>query len=314
MKMLLILLFAAVNLVIYGQETISNKLTTEHVSIAGTKVSLIPPAGFDKSVNFTGFQQNNNSSSIMIVEIPGPFSEIIKGFTKSGLKTQGVDLIDKRDLKIDNFPAVFIEAEQAANGILFTKYILTFGTDSNTTMINGMFPKELSEPMSAEILESILSVVYESNKDVYPFDEIEFKVDIENTKLKYANVIANAALYTVDGKVPTESDDKTFYSIARSLGEIEIIDKKQYAIDRFKKIASVTDINPEKITDIEINGFSGYEIIAQGTNNKTGSAEQIYFVMLFNHNLYYLLIGVAEDNFENNIELFNKVTNTFRLK
>lgn len=314
MKMLLILLFAAVNLVIYGQETISNKLTTEHVSIAGTKVSLIPPAGFDKSVNFTGFQQNNNSSSIMIVEIPGPFSEIIKGFTKSGLKTQGVDLIDKRDLKIDNFPAVFIEAEQAAYGIPFTKYILTFGTDSNTTMINGMFPKELSEPMSAEILESILSVVYESNKDVYPFDEIEFKVDIENTKLKYANVIANAALYTVDGKVPTESADKTFYSIARSLGEIEIIDKKQYAIDRFKKIASVTDINPEKITDIEINGFSGYEIIAQGTNNKTGSAEQIYFVMLFNHNLYYLLIGVAEDNFENNIELFNKVTNTFRLK
>lgn len=250
----------------------------------------------------------------MIVEMPGPFSEITKAFTKSGLKTQGVDLIEKRDLKINDLPAVFIEAEQTAYGILFNKYILTFGNESNTIMINGMFPKELNKQLSAAMKKSLFSVVYESIKNVNPIDEIAYTVDIEDTKLKYANVLANAVLYTVDGKVPTESDDKTFYTIASSLGKIEIVNKKQYAIDRLNKTATIENINLDNITDIQINGFLGYEIIAQGTDEKTGKEEKIYFVMLFNDNLYYLLMGVAEDDFENNIELFKKVTKTFRMK
>jgi hypothetical protein len=318
MKSILILLFTTVSFVIYGQRTdqevISNTLSDKHVSVAGTKVSLIAPDGFDKSVNFNGFQQSEKSSSVMIIEMPGPFSEITKAFTKSGLKSQGVDLIAKKDLTINGFPAVFIEAEQTAYGTLFIKYILTFGTESNTTMINGMFPKEFNKEMSSDIKNSLLSVVYETDKNVNPLDEIDYTVDIENTKLKYANVLANAIIYTVDGKVPTESDDKTFYTIASSLGKIEITDKKQYAINRLNKTATIKNISPNNIQEIEINGFKGYEIIAKGINEKTGKEEQIYYVMLFNDNLYYLLMGVAENDFENNIDLFKKVTKTFSLK
>lgn len=318
MKKTLILLFISVSLVIYGQETnqniILNKLTSEHVPVEGTKVSLIPPSGFDKSVDYNGFQQNENNSSILIIEIPGPSSEVTKALTPSGLKSQGVELIEKQDLIINELPAVFIVGEQTAYEILFVKYILIFGTESNTTIINGMFPKEMSNQMSEGIKNSLLSVVYESNKDVNPLDAIEYTVDIDNTKLKYANVLANGILFTADGKVPTESDDKTFYSVASSLGKIEIIDKQQFAIDRLKKIPGIAIIDPYKISDIEINGFSGYEIVVQGTNEKTGKEEQIYFVMLFNDNLYYILMGMAEDDFSDNLELFKEVSKTFRMK
>ena len=318
MKILSILLFAALNLAIYGQETnqeiISNKLTTEHISVAGTKVSLIPPVGFQKSVNFFGFQQNDNNSSIMVLEMPGSFSEISKAFTKSGFQTKGIELIDKKDITINDFSAVFIEAEQSAYGITFIKYILTFGTENSTIMINGMLPKSLREEMGSEIRKSLLSVVYESNKEVDPLDKINFTVDIENTKLKYTKVLANAVLYTVDGKIPTESEDRTFYSIGRSIGIIDITDKKKSAIERLNKTAMMTNIKPEKITEIEIYGFSGYEIIAEATYEKTGKAVKIYFVMLFDDNFYYLIIGIAEDDFESNIELFKEVSKSFRLK
>ncbi|HPW34780.1 MAG TPA: hypothetical protein PK367_03445 [Candidatus Paceibacterota bacterium] len=82
MKRILFFLFSTLSLVVYGQgadhEVISNTLTDKHISVEGTKMSLILPDGFDKSDNFNGFQQNEKSLSIVVIESPGPFSEITK--------------------------------------------------------------------------------------------------------------------------------------------------------------------------------------------------------------------------------------------
>jgi len=296
------------------QKVISNTLTDQHVSVAGTKVSMILPEGFEKAENFNGFQHIETGSSIIIVEMPGPFSEYKKGFTKAKGKSHGMDLIDKQDITINGFSAILIEAVQPAYGTIFNKYILVFGTEQNTIMINGTFPKELKKVMSADIKKSLLSVVYETDKNVNPLDEIGYSVNIENTKLKYANSMAKSVLYSVDGKIPPESEDKTFFILGSSLNNIEIVDKKQFAIDRVNKTATFRNIDIEKIQEIEINGLFGYEIIANGINDKTGKMDKIYYVILFNDTKYYLMIGIADNDYENNIELFKKVSKTFRLK
>ena len=46
----------------------------------------------------------------------------------------------------------------------------------------------------------------------------------------YGNTISNSLVYTVDGKLPTESDDKTSLIVGGSLGRVEIEETKQ-AID-----------------------------------------------------------------------------------
>lgn len=44
----------------------------------------------------------------MVIEMPGPFEELSKAFTKVGLKTQGLALIKKEDLIVNGYNGLFI--------------------------------------------------------------------------------------------------------------------------------------------------------------------------------------------------------------
>lgn len=86
LTVMLLLVFLSVS----GQKKINNMISREHENIAGTKISVIPPAGFIKAVDFLGLQLLQNEASIMINDIPGPYSEVSKGLAKEAFLSQGV--------------------------------------------------------------------------------------------------------------------------------------------------------------------------------------------------------------------------------
>ncbi len=124
----------------FGQDEINNSKTEKHQPVTGTKFFLIPPASFTRATSFQGFQQMNSGSSILLMEIPGPFSETTKGFTEQGLQSQGMRLKTKDAIKVNGKQGFMITAEQSAYGNDYTKYILVYGDAQATYMINGTFP------------------------------------------------------------------------------------------------------------------------------------------------------------------------------
>lgn len=298
----------------FGQKEINNTKTDKHQQVIGTKFFIIPPTGFVNATSFQGFQQPNSGSSILVMEIPGPFSESTKGFNEQGLKTQGVVLKKEEEIKINGNQGLFLTAEQFAYNTNFSKYILLFGDSKTTYMINGTFPKEVND-LDVDILESMFSVIYESGLTVDPLSSSQFTVDTENTKLKLGKNMTGMLLYTVDGKVPTESKDKTSFIVGLSLANVPTIDKKMTSINRLKKLP-YTDlkIDDNKISEIQIDSISGYEIIAEGLNKTDGVKEQIYQIMLFTENGYYIMVGTAKSEFETNLNLFKKVARTLKRK
>jgi hypothetical protein len=149
--------------IIFGQTKIANTLTAKHITIEGTKISLVPPAGFIKAANFLGLQQNQSGATIMVLDIPGPFSETSKGMTKEGFLSQGVEVKKIENIMLNNMPAIFITGEQNAYGNIYTKYVLCFGTDKETILINGATPSNLKEIAKA-LKASMLTSVYEADK------------------------------------------------------------------------------------------------------------------------------------------------------
>jgi hypothetical protein len=120
-------------------------------------------------------------------------------------------------------------------------------------------------------------------------------------------------IYNRDGKVPSESLDKSSLVLAKAFSKVAIIDKKEYAINRIKTLpVQITKII--ETLPIEINGLQGFEITAEGVNRKTGIKEQAYQVMLFTENSYYILYGSSTDNFESNLLIFKKLIKSFQLK
>ena len=315
MRLTLILTLIVLAFWTYGQPknntTLLNELTPEHINVKGTKISIVPPKGWTAASNFNGFQQMGSSSSLMVLEIPGPYSEVSKGLTEEGLKTQGVILDKKRNITVNGLNGEYIVAKQFAYETMFGKYILVFGNEQTSFLVNGMFPIDFKNELGKEIEKSMLSVIYEPNKEIDPLRSVNFEIDVSNSKFTFAKMMSNTLIYTVDGIIPTESADKTTLIVGTSLGKIEMEDKKQYSINRIKQYPSIKNVESKDIESVTIDDVSGYEIIAYGKNEKTDEPEMIYQIMLFSDNGYYLIVGIANEYFKENIKLFRKLSQTF---
>ena len=63
-----------------------------------------------------------------------------------------------------------------------------------------------------------------------------------------------------------------------------------------------------------IDKLSGYEIIANGKDDQD-RPELVYQVMLFNgSDDYYIIVGQAKENYEQNLKTFKSIAQTFKRK
>jgi hypothetical protein len=96
---------------------------------------------------------------------------------------------------------------------------------------------------------------------------------------------------------------------------VQTVDKKLTAINRIKRMPySDLKIDENKISEIQIDGISGYEIVGEGLDKSNGTKELVYQVMLFTDNGYYIIVGTTKNDFEQNLELFKKVARTLKRK
>lgn len=311
-KTILTTLLLSICLTTFGQKKIENKLTEEYKTIKGTKISLIPPKGFTDGIHFLGLQQNESGSSIMILDIPGPYSETSAGINKENLLSTGVELRKIENLTINGLPAIFVTGTQNAYGNIYTKFILIFGTDRETIIINGVYPENL-KMIGEEIKKSMLTVIYESDKKFNPFDALDYTIDVSKTKLKFGKSISNSLIFTVDGKVPTASSDKTSLIVSKSFSQITTVDKKLFCINRLK-LSPIEIKSIEYTNEIKIDGVSGYEIYAKGKSKNSSEIENIYQIILFSDNLYYILFGSTNDETNKSIEEIKIAVKTFKRK
>lgn len=299
-----------ISLSVWGQKNIENKLSSEHQNIKGTKVSLIPPNGFTDGLNFLGLQQVESSSSILILDIPGPYSEISKGITKENMLLKGVEVKKIEKLIMNGLPAIFVTGKQNAHENRYTKYILVFGTDNETIMINSVFPENLKK-IGSEIKKSILTVFYEADKKINPFETLDYTIDVSESKLKFGKSMSNALIFSVDGHVPTASSDKTNLIVTKSFSQITAEDKKLFCMNRLKQ-TPIEIVQIEYTNEITIDGISGYEIYAKGKSKNSDETENIYQVILFSDKLYYLFFGTTNDETDKSVEEIKKAVKTFK--
>ncbi len=295
----------------FAQSKIDNILSAEHVSVPGTKISLVPPAGFIKAGDFVGFQQNESGSSIMVSEIAGAFSEIKPAMTKEALLSKGV-LVHKTDtMTLNNLPATFITGMQVSRGITFMKYILAFGSNEETILITGIFPNAMQE-LGPSIKTAMLSAFYEANRKVNPFDGVDFELDVTSANLILSKGIPGSLLYTRDGNMPAETKDKTALMASKSISQVEIVDKKLFALNRLKQLPMEIE-KIESTNEITIDGISGYEINAIA-HDKKGETKKVYQVILYSDHSYYILFGTTNDLTTKSIEELKVAIKTFKRK
>ncbi len=306
----LLLLFCSS--IVYSQTTITNKSTKGHHLVRGTKIRLIPPKGFTNAPNFLGFEHNPSNSTIMVLDIPGSFATTSKGITKEKLLANGVDATLIEKLTFNGMPALFVTGEQQSGGVRFTKYVLTFGTDKETYMINGVVPKN-NPGLAKEVKKSLQSAVYDQSVTINPFESIDYTIDPAKGNLKYANRIATSLVFTADGEFPTKSPEKSSFLAAKTFTKIAAEDRTTFFMNRLKQYP-VTIEKTEAPTPLTINGLEGFEIIVDAKEKATGRPKKVYQVVLFGNTFAYIFYASTTDKTDKTLTNFKNVVKTFRRK
>lgn len=244
-KIVITLLLVSVSFVGLAQQLPKEK-TQNHQQIIGTNIFMVPPDSYSVSSNFKGFQNPlDPTSMIMIVEIPGPYSEITKGFNLEILKARGMELKTKKEITTAGFNALLIELDQPTNALTFSKHILIYGNEKSTTLINGIYSKD-SLQLGKKIKQSVLSTFIDTNLKSDPRAALSYSLNENNGALKFKAVMGNGMLFNRDLKTPTESIDKAMLLVDKSFGAIEIENKKLFCISRLKKYPDDYSVIPSK--------------------------------------------------------------------
>jgi len=309
-KIKLTTLLLLISLIGFGQ-VLPKEKSENHVQIKGTNIFMIPPASFESSTRFKGFKNPaTQTSMIMIMEIPGPYSEITKGFNSEELKIRGMELKTKKEIKVADYDGLLIELEQSASGMIFSKQILIYGDEKSSTFINGVYLKD-SLRLGEKIKESILSTIVDSEVNCNPREALNYSLNESVGSLKFLSVMGNGILFNRDQKIPTESADKVTLITDKSFAKVAIKDKKSFCISRLNKnTRGFSVIESKGINEIEIDNLKGYELFGGNSDN-----EEMCQVILFdNDGGYYLLVGTYLAKSEKARTDINSIIRTFHRK
>lgn len=281
--------------------------------IPGTTVDIKPPTGFSKAERFPGFMNEAIGASIMISEIPGPYNEVASGFTDQRMQAQGMKLLNKLSVKVDGQPAILLDVEQVASGVLFKKWLLAVDRSSSTTLIVATYPnveaKQQQNLLKATVLGATLG------KQSAPREALSFTA-IPIPPFQNAKTIGQTLILSPGGKFPLKDENMPFMVLSLStVKELAIPDKRAFAESRVIQTATIKNIKVDKSSPVKIGTLSGFTTLAEGKGEYASTPLTIYQVVLFDVSGYYLILGVVPlANKDMYLPIFEKIAKTFTLK
>jgi hypothetical protein len=271
---------------------------------------MIPPEGFAPVATFSGFMQEATGASIMINEIPAPYASIAESFTASALAAKGMKLISQKKIQLNGAEARLLKISQVANGIPYLKTMLVFGDDSNTVLVNGIYPKA-SKAVEPMIEKALLSTMYHASQNENPLDAASFLINTESSNFKLVEYMSGSLLYSTDGKIPT---DKPTIIVGNSIAAFTGIDRKEFALKRYNQLPDAQNGNVKETNDVTIDGLNGIEIVGYN-KSKDATIELVYQLMLFTEGgNYFIFVGQAKEDLDENLKSFKAIAKTFKRK
>ncbi len=282
--------------------------------VPGTKVSLDAPTGFVATKQFPGFTMESAGASIIVTEMPAPFSELSKSMTKVNMSTRGMELLERTEIDVAPGKAVLLRIRQQANGITFLKWMLAFGSETESVTLLAAYPEEMDEDLSAPLKQALLSVSWDAAAKVDFSEGLTFSVR-ESGDLKIAGKVGNLITMTRGGAKTQKDPSAPLLVAGSSISENWTVpgDKADYARERLIRgdVLSGGEVTSEKT--VKFDGLSGYLMEADGKDRRTGVPMYSMQCMLFTSDGYYVLQGlVGAEEKEKYAKVFLTIMKSFK--
>jgi hypothetical protein len=227
------------------------------------------------------------------------FGQVSSGFNKKNLAKRGMTLLSQQTIQIKNQPGLLLNVNQSAFGQKFGKWIVVFGDDQKTNIVTASFLSKDAAKFSAPLKKVLLSVTPISSKTtVKAAPTLPFAVTaVEGLMLvQKLSGVGKVVAFTKDGNIPTPAPTDPLFIVAPSLGDVPVVDQRAFATKRLSGYPQMEISTVKSTKEITIDNLSGWEMVADGLEQKTKAPMKIYQVMLFpKQGGYVVMTGLVGD-------------------
>lgn len=256
--------------------------------VPGTCVSMLPPADFQPTERYPGFDHAASQSSIMVSVLEAPVEKMKQAMDKQNLATRGMRLISSTQEQANDQEVLVLHVQQDAGGSTFIKWILIAGDQENTVMIVASTPKS-QEAMAQPLRASLLTATWDFAMQLDPFEGLPYRVT-PGPKLKYAMRMHHLLIFNETGS-KTAKPPEAMMIVGLSFQPRAIDDLKAFSEHRIREIHQIKDLADIQGRTIEVAGEAAYEIVARATDGKTNTQVCVYQVIAPDPGGYYIMQG-----------------------
>lgn len=263
----------------------------------GSRIGLTPPAGLVLSSDFTGFMDQEASTSILIASMPkDAFGEVVAGMTAERLATQGMTLVGPCDNVTTSVESRCFRVTQTAGDLLFQKWLLVARFESETAMIVVNLPDVVMTDgiYSAAAMETALSsLAYSETLASDPLDALPFTIE-EGELLTFKRTLGGSSAAYVG--VPVAGYPQPIWIVASSLDDSAPAREVAFSRMAFQQITGLSEAEVTDETPYASAGLEGHILEGKGTDEESGSALYVYQAVLVDAGgKYYRLVGLVPD-------------------
>ena len=272
----------------------------EPIAIPGTSVSLSPPAGFVPSDQFSGLINPDNSSSIVVAELPAAaYSDlaslfastpetITDAFAKRGI-VLAVETVSSVSVGESQVP--LIRGTQTVSGIEVGKYLVLLGGGSNeeSTILltfNIVEPGQLSEQTIIETVESVtIAPVLSTAQKVA---ELPFSFEAAGPFQVFDVLLGSAVLLSPNGEADP-SGEAPIIVIASSVSPTLTGDLAAFSSQLLQNTEGFSEARITVRSPAEFAGGDGYFIEAALSDSTV-----LQYVRILPDNFYLRMLVVGD--------------------
>lgn len=279
--------------------------------IPGTRVELQPQEGFTPSQRFPGFEHPAQGASIMVNEIPAGYAELRAGFTREGLVSRGMRLIEMKDVAVAGAPAQLIHVTQHAAGIEFSKWMLLAPRGNESVLVVGTFPRTAPAAFGEAVRLAVLSTSTTTGQ-TDPMANLPFHVDA-GSRLKVAQRMGNMLVLNRSGTMARTSQEEPLYVIGPSVGKAPIDNLQRFAQQRAQQTAEISGLRGIQGRHLKVDGLEAYEIVADANDLRSGLPLRFYQVVAPDPGGYFIFQGLVGSTMAKEyLPEFQRLTESFR--
>ena len=283
-------------------------------SVPGTRLAMDPPAGFQLSQVFTGFEGRVPGVTIVVTEIPEPVADDETGFARRELAAAGLSLHSFEEVGSGASKARLLAVSQIVSGERIEKWMLLLGNISQSILIVASYPYGESKSLSGSLRRALLSARWDPLPPAVGLEGLPFHV-AETDNLKIVRRLANMLVLAESITKMMSSSQYPLLIVGLSNGSIETTDIEAFAKQRLQSAARVEEITISSGQERTINSLPAFELTATAKDIKTANPLVLYQMLFVDGTRYFLLQGyVGKPKANEFVPEFRKIANSFSLK